>query len=157
CFRLNEPDPEDSPWLVNYLLQSTKDPSLLIDANDVWKPKQLTFQALANNAGAAREHLLVSLGQASALCRRVEASLKEASPSGYSTDAAGAHEFLRETAGALEQSGFGVMLPSWWTRRGGTARLTARATVKSGPKAPSGLSLETMLSFNWELALGDEK
>jgi len=49
------------------------------------------------------------------------------------------------------------MLPAWWTRKGSRTRLTARAHVKS-PKMQSGgdLSMETLVSFNWKLALGDE-
>jgi len=52
----------------------------------------------------------------------VEQSLRERSPEGCALDIHGAHGFLRETAAALEQSGFGVMLPAWWTRRGSKTR-----------------------------------
>ena len=37
CFRLQEPGPEEDPWQVEYLLQSRKDPSLRLPANEVWK------------------------------------------------------------------------------------------------------------------------
>ena len=36
----------------------------------------------------------------------------------------GAHRFLTETAWLLEQAGFGVLLPAWWTRKGTKQRLT---------------------------------
>jgi len=64
---------------------------------------------------------------------------------------------LRETASQLEQSGFGVMLPGWWTRKGSQTRLKARAHVKS-PKLQGGggMSLESIVTFDWQLALGDE-
>ena len=48
----------------------------------------------------------------------VETSLRERAPEGCSLDTSGAHGFLRETAGALEQSGFGVMLPQGWSIAG---------------------------------------
>ena len=47
---------------------------------------------------------------------------------------------------------------SWWTHRGTALQLKARASVKSPPKAGAGgLSLETLLDFDWELALGEDK
>jgi len=158
CFRLAEPEQDSGPWHVQYLLQGTKDPSLILPAAEAWKAKRAALAALGQDVSAIREHLLVSLGQAAGICPRVERSLKQRAPEGYGTDAAGAHEFLRETAAALEQSGFGVMLPAWWTRRGAGSRLKARARVKSAAlTSAGGLSLDALVKFDWELALGDEK
>ncbi|HLK68815.1 MAG TPA: DEAD/DEAH box helicase [Bryobacteraceae bacterium] len=156
CFRLAEPNPEDAPWKVEYLLQSRKDPSLHLAAAEVWKAKSTAIAELRHDVADLREHLLVSLGQAAGISSQVDASLKQKAPGGYELDSASAHQFLREVAPALEQSGFGVMLPSWWTRRGTTLRLKARARVKSPKSAGGGLTLEAMLNFDWELALGDE-
>ncbi|MDQ6707477.1 MAG: SNF2 helicase-associated domain-containing protein, partial [Acidobacteriota bacterium] len=115
CFRLEEP-PEGSPdWHVRYLMQDARDPSLLVSARDAWA---------VNNKAPIRELLLASLGQAAAICPRIETSLRERAPAGYQVDATGAHDFLTTKASALEQSGFGIMLPGWWTRRGTQARLT---------------------------------
>jgi SNF2 family DNA or RNA helicase len=56
-----------------------------------------------------------------------------------------------------EQAGFGVMLPAWWTRRGARARLSARAKVKSpGLRSAGRLSLDEILHFDWEVALGGQ-
>ena len=135
CFRLEEPELDAGPWRVQYLLQSVKDPSLLLAAEQVWEAKAKAIAALRQDAAVLREHLLVSLGQAAGISPQVDASLRSPAPSDYTVDAAGAHQFLRETAPALEQSGFGVMLPSWWTRRGTALQLKARARVKSPSKA----------------------
>ena len=157
CFRLEEPPRPDGPWQVAYLLRGAKDPSLLLPAEQAWDPKRSARTALKQSAATMREYLLVSLGQAAGICPRIEASLKERTPTGYRTDAGGAHEFLRERAPALEQSGFGVMLPAWWTRTGSKARLKARARVKSGAAGSGGLTLEELVQFDWELALGGKK
>ncbi len=164
-FRLQEPEvdgvgarvlPGHQPWHVRYLLQATDDPSLLIPAEDAWNAKGRKASILKRKGFDAKEYLLLSLGQASGICPRIEASLKMAMPGGYQVDAIGAHEFLTERAAALEQAGFGVMLPAWWTRKGTKLRLTARANVKS-PKMQrgSGLSLDKVVQFDWEVALGD--
>lgn len=158
CFRLEEPGEEDTDsWRVRYLLQGNRDPSLILPAVDAWNLKRNAASALGKDAGAVREHLLSSLGQASGIYPPIESSLRERTPEGFSLTATGAHEFLREAASTLEQSGFGVMLPSWWTRRGSLTRFKARANVKS-PKLQggSGISLESIVQFRWELALGDE-
>jgi SNF2 family DNA or RNA helicase len=178
CFRLEEPKDEENGdkswmrdglsaqesidlWYVRYLLQAAHDPSLLIMAENVWNAKdQAALKSVFSSIGRfnAREHLLLSLGQASGICPRIEASLKTSTPGGYELDAIGAYEFLTEKALALELAGFGVMLPAWWTHKGTKLHLTARANVKA-PKmqGSSGLSLDKLVQFDWELALGKEK
>jgi SNF2 family DNA or RNA helicase len=100
---------------------------------------------------------LTSLGQAAGISPQIEDSLRKSTPNGYAFDASGAHEFLTEKAWLLEQAGFGVLLPAWWTGKGTKLRLTARATVKSPTmQGGSGLSLDQLIRFNWEVALGDE-
>ena len=157
CFRLEEPEKDTGPWLVRYLLQGNRDPSLILPAAEAWNLKPHAASALGKDASAIREHLLASLGQAAGIYAPIDASLRQPAPQSCSLDVAGAHGFLRETAAALEQSGFGVMLPGWWTRKGSQARVTARADVKS-PKLQGGggLSLDAIVHFDWRLALGDE-
>ncbi len=166
CFRIEEPDGEadstgifshqQDQWRVQYLLQANEDLSLLIPAEEVWKGRKNLPSAYANfNVG---EYLLLSLGQASGACPRIEASLKTSKPAGYKLDATGAYEFLTQKAWILEQSGFGVMLPAWWTRKGTKLRLTARASVKTPQmQGVSGLSLDQIVQFDWEVALGGER
>jgi SNF2 family DNA or RNA helicase len=166
CFRIEEPDgeadstetpsPEQDQWHVQYLLQANEDLSLLIPAEQVWKGRNILPSAYDNFNVC--EYLLLALGQASGICPRIEASLKTSKPAGYKLDATGAHEFLTQKALILEQSGFGVMLPAWWTRKGTKLRLTARASVKTPQmQGGSGLSLDEIIQFNWEVALGGER
>ena len=78
----------------------------------------------------AREHLLLSLGQAAALFPPLEPSLRAPAPEGLDLDTRGAHGFLTQGAPALEQAGFGVLLPSWWTRGGPRTRLTVTGVAR---------------------------
>ena len=159
-FRLEEPAEGDGPdnWHVRYLLQAADDPSLLVPVAEAWDTRRQTAAILARGGFRPREAVLSALGQAAALCPRIEGSLKAAVPEGYALDATGAHEFLNARAGPLEQAGFGVFLPAWWSRKGTKLKLAARAQVKS-PKMTSkaGLSLETILQFEWKVALGDQE
>ena len=169
CFRLEEPEDtartekegekaSGDAWYVRYLLQPHDDPSLLIPVDEAWKAGGRKISALKRNGSNVREFLLSSLGQASGICPRITTSLENAKPAGYPLDAAKAHQFLTEESIALEQAGYGVMLPAWWTRKSTKVRLAVRANVKS-PKMQggSGLSLETIVQFDWEVALGDRK
>jgi SNF2 family DNA or RNA helicase len=157
-FRLEEPPAEAENtgiWFVRYLLQAAHDPSLLIPAEEAFRDRRAAPAPLRRAGFDAREHLLASLGQASGIDARVEASLHASAPSGYALDAAGAFDFLNERSMALEQAGFGVLLPSWWTRKGTRARLTLTATVASPKlKSASGLGLDDLVHFQWEVAVG---
>ena len=161
-FRLEEPESDGNadPWHVRYLLQARNDPSLLIPAASIWNGK-LSGKAkspLWNQPGfQPREHLLFSLGQASSICIDIEQSLKSSTPSGYDLDATAAYDFLNTKAAALEEGGFGVMLPAWWTRKGTKARLAAGARVKSPFQKGSGYGLNTLLQFEWQISIGGEK
>jgi hypothetical protein len=158
CFRLEEPKDDSEVWLVRYLLQGTRDPSLILSASEAWNPKPNAASPLGRDVGAAREHLLASLGQAAGIYARIEESLRERTPNGCRLDVTGAHEFLREKAAALERSGFGVMLPAWWTRKGAQTRIKVGVNLKSPARPGDGrLSLESIVEFDWELALGEEK
>jgi len=167
-FRLEEPDRADASeesiqtdpgsWYVRYLLQATDDPSLLVEVADAWEPGKQTAKLFAKHRLNVQMYLLASLGQATSLYPLLEESLKTPNPGGFELDTAGAFTFLTETAWLLQQAGFGVLLPAWWTRKGTRQRLSAQATVRSPKmKSSSGLSLDAIVQFDWQVALGDER
>jgi len=142
-------------WYVRYLLQSYEDPSLLIPVKEAWKPKKgspLKRYDVKN----IRQFLLSSLGQAAGISAGIASSLEAPNPSGYSLDTKEAYRFLTESAANLSQAGFGLLLPGWWTRKGTKTHLKAQAKVKGKKlQAGNGLTLDKIVSFDWEIALGD--
>lgn len=160
CFRLEEPPnakDKNQEWTVRYLLQGRDDPSLLISAAAAWEPKGQTAAILRRGGFQSRGYLLAALGQAGRLCPPVEQSLVQADPDGFTADANGTQRFLTQQSLLLEQAGFGVLLPAWWTRKGTKQRLTVSAHVKSPPmQGGSGFSLEDIVQFEWRVALGDQ-
>lgn len=158
CFRLEEPADDakaDSAWFIRYMVQSKNDPSLIVSSADVWGNETTV---LSKTSSGAKEFLLLSLGQASGICSGVASGLKGTRLEGHAVSPAGAHEFLAIEAVALEQSGYGIMLPSWWTGKNARAKLAARASVQAPKtKGYGGLSLEAVMRFNWEIALGGQK
>ena len=168
CFRLEEP-PEsdegegdvtsssDGDWYLRYLLQSHADRSLLLPASAVWKTGGQRVRELERDGFNPREFLLASLGQASGVCAGVADSLQRKRPAGRKLDAATAYQFLTRESIALEEAGYGIILPAWWTRRGTKTKPTVRANVKTPQmQGGGGVSLATTLHLNLEVALGDQ-
>ncbi len=163
CFRLDPPDYGDDKngddsarWSLRYLLQSLEDPSLMVAASEVWRERGRMLSDLDARLDHAQEKLLAGLGRAARLSPAVQRSLRSANPEGTTLTAKEAYRFLRETSHLLEEMGFGVMVPPWWNKP--DARLSVRARLHGKPEVENEglLSMNTLISYDWELALGDE-
>ena len=186
CFRLAEvralaeefDDTGDGThWRLEFLLQSTTDPSLLVPAAQVWsggadrlfaRPRS----ARTANGGAAvsdgslassliagpQEVLLAELGRAARVYPPLAPALQTARPDGLDVSPEGAHHLLVAGAALLVDAGFGVQLPAGWdgARRVGL-RLSARSTPAPGVVVRGGLGREQVADFRWSLAVGDER
>jgi SNF2 family DNA or RNA helicase len=163
CFRLMEPDEPDEahaaagggPWQVEFSLQSAEDPSLMLLAADVWEG--VGFGWLAGDAHP-EEELLAGLGAAARLFPALDGALREAAPVRIALDTTGALEFLRETGPLLSGAGFGVLLPDWARRARLGLKLTARSSSggSSASARQSQFGMEDLVSFRYDLAVGDE-
>lgn len=145
-------------WRLRYLLQAADDPSLLVPLEEAWAPRGRRAAAFRRFGVHPREYLLSALGRAARLSPTVEASLAEPQPAGCTLDAVAAHRFLVEEAALLEESGFGLFLPAWWTGGGRKLKLELRARAESPRAETAGaLSLDRLLAVRWEVALGGER
>ena len=163
CLRLEEPpepDPGDeSPairqddWYLRYLLQPHDDQSLLLPAEAVWKNQVNVTHPDFNPA----EFLLSSLAQAGSVFPPITNSLKRKQPSGYRLNTEEAYGFLESQAAALRQAGFGVLLPTWWTRQGPRTRPGIRARARApAMQGGAGMTMTSLIDLDVEMALGDE-
>ncbi len=155
CFRLEEPVLDGAEWCLNYLLQPVDDPSLLISLSEIWDKKNAVTIRLTRDGTVPMQYALMALGQASALSSQVRGSLKNAKPDMTVLNTTEAHSFLTYEAPALEQAGFGVFLPAWWSKYGTKVRVGIKAMVSSSSSPPAGISLGDALEFRWQLSLGD--
>ena len=163
CFRLEPPevDPESSQvtspdWALRYMLQANDDPSLLVPAEKVWHARGGILRILNRKFEGAQERLLAGLGLAARLFPPIIKSLHTARPQTCSLTVNEAYAFLREVGPLLEGSGFGVLVPPWWDKPG--ARLGVRAKLKAAANIVGRgiLNMDSLVQFDWELALGDE-
>ena len=147
CFRIEEPEGDGDTWNIRYLVQPNDDPSMLIPADTAWDGAE---------HASLRGHLLFALGHAAGICPDISVDLSMVGAAGHTTDTAGAHRFLMHEAEALRQTGYGIIVPSWWTGRGNRRRLTAKAHVRAASPGSGMLSMDSVMQFDWEVALGDQ-
>lgn len=156
-FRVEPPDVQHAPWVLSFLLQATDDPSLLVPAGSIWREREQIFTYLERRFEQPQERLLRALGFAARVFPPLESSLRTRTPEHATLSTNDAFLFLKEAVPLLEQTGFGVLVPSWW--QGGSSHFKAKGRVSSGSGKKNEhdaiLTLDKMLTFNWSLALGD--
>ena len=139
-------------WILEFFLQSTADPSLLVPAAQVWDGRAARLLA------DPQELLLAELGRAARVMPDLAPALRAARPESLDLENGGAHQFLTVDAPLLADAGFGVQLPRGWdgSRRVGLA-LSARSTPADRVLTRSGLGREELADFRWSVAVGDEE
>jgi len=163
CFRLVEPTGVDTadegPWQVRFALQASDEPSLVVDAHEVWRARG-ALPALARHLDSPQETMLAELGKARRVYPGLDAALRTARPTTLPLDTTAAHSFLRTAAPALATAGFGVQLPGWWTKP--SSRLGVRITASSPPQpglvagGASQVGFAAIADFRHDLAIGGQ-
>ncbi len=165
-FRLDPPPDDDESsgcvgsanWKLRYFLQAVDDPSLLVPVSRIWRHSGSTWRYLHHRMDRPQEHVLEALGRASSFLPAIEESLKASRPEFCCLTLDEAYGFLRESSFLLKESGFGVLIPSWWGRRESSIGLKLRVTSSSEPdKVTSSLGLDAIVNFDWQVALGQER
>jgi SNF2-related domain/SNF2 Helicase protein/Helicase conserved C-terminal domain len=156
CLRVHEPDDRAQPWRVELLLQATDDPSLIVPATVVWAGDHLP----GLGDGEPVEQLLGGLGHAVRVAPELEPLLDEAHPTALELDSGAVLGLIGVRAAALADAGIGLLLPTWWTRRGRLAlRARASSRKRTTPRATTtgGVGMEAIVDFQWQAAIGDER
>ncbi|GAB4383531.1 MAG: DEAD/DEAH box helicase [Phycisphaerales bacterium] len=170
--RLHEPPAaDDAPddqaeWILSFHLQDVELGNLVVDADEVWMLSGESLTIEGRSLEGPTDLLLAELGRASRLYDRLESVLDESEPTQMRLTTRQAYEFLREFRPILIEQGFAVEVPSWWDSPAG--RLGARLRITSDPleailahaesgqgAAASQLGLSALVSYHWEIAIGD--
>ncbi|WP_144017896.1 SNF2 helicase-associated domain-containing protein, partial [Planktothrix sp. PCC 11201] len=86
---------------------------------DYWKQTQKKKKELYNYVGKDFEkYLLLNLGYAARMYPKLWQGLETDQPVGLELNLIEAFEFLKESAWILEDSGYKVIIPAWWTPQG---------------------------------------
>ncbi len=147
-----EPEPL---FRLDVALQSTQDPSLVVDAATVWRDPGALRRWLDDPA----EHLLAELGRATKVYPELADALRTPRPSGMDLDLAACHHFLAHVAADLDRAGFGVLLPTGW-RAGARLGLTGHAGRGEGPdgvvETGARIARDDLVDFSWRLCVDGE-
>lgn len=159
CFRLAEPvgaPPGDDGWRLDFLVQAVDEPSLTVEAAELWTPGPART-ALERYADDPSHQLLAALTRAQRTYQPLRRVLAGERPAALTLDRTGALDFLREAAPALAEAGFGVLLPTWWQRKPvlGLA-LTVREPQPGTVETSSLADRDSIVAFRWQAALGDQ-
>jgi SNF2 family DNA or RNA helicase len=162
--RLIEPQGEaDHDWKLEFVAVPRDDPSQRLALADYWALSSSERQHARRSLGTDFEtRVLLDLGLAARMLPSLWVGLDTATPESVTLDLDGAFRFLKEDAWILEDAGFKIIVPAWWTPKG---RQRVRIRLRSGQsrqKASSStpgtgiLSLENLPRYSYQLAIGDE-
>ncbi|MBM3274649.1 MAG: hypothetical protein FJZ00_05830, partial [Candidatus Sericytochromatia bacterium] len=165
AFELSSPESEEGEWTLRFGFQAPDDPDLFVPAAEVWKAAAARATFYDRRIDHPQEKLLADLGRAARVFPPLMLGLRAARPEETELGAQEAWEFLRQATPALEDSGFGVIVPPWWSR--GAGRIGVRLTVRpigapartgTGTLLPSetAAGLDTQVAYDWQLALGNQ-
>ena len=163
CLQLLEGASQHALWTIRFLAVSQQDLSLKLDLGDYWLMDARTKKNLQASFGPDFEqHLMQQLGYAARMYPKLWQGLETNQPVGLTLPLEEAFAFLQEHAWVLEDAGFKVIVPAWWTAEGRRrARLRIKASgrkVASGPAAAGSgyFSLDAVVKYRFELAIGDQ-
>jgi SNF2 family DNA or RNA helicase len=162
CFQLQAPAKESELWQLQFQVSPKQDPSLKLPLADYWTMTAAKKKAMEKQFGKEFEqNLLLNLGYAARIYNPVWEGLETDRPIGLSLDLDQAFGFLKESAWILEDAGYKVVVPAWWTpvgRRRAKMRLkgSGKKAASSKTQAKSYFGFDQLVEYQYELAIGDE-
>lgn len=163
CFKLVEgTTASPDSWSVEFVAASRRDASFKQSLAAYWRLDSKGKNALEPMLGSGFEHQVLSaLGGAAAIYPKLWQGMTTQQPECLSLNLAQAFEFLKETAWVLEDAGYKVIVPSWWTPKGRRRtkvrlRTKGRSSSSSADSSKGLLSMDNLVDYRYELAIGDE-
>jgi hypothetical protein len=132
-------------------LRSTADPSLIVDAADLWDQPE---RVLTRFGPQAETDLLLALRRGAAVWPPLAPVLAQSSPTGLELDDDAVAGLLGPAAEELAGAGIEVLWPS--SLVGDGLKLQAAVTPVPGKVTEAGFGLDALLEFRWQLTLDGE-
>ena len=160
-FQLQTPKKAEEPWQLQFQVAPKNDPSLKVSLQDYWRLGTKEKNTFYKQFGKEFEsNLLLNLGYAARIYPLLWTGLETNEPKSILLDLDEAFEFLKETAWVLENAGYKVIVPAWWTPKGrkrAKLRLKVSANSKSASKSStkSYFGLDNLVQYQYQLSIGD--
>ncbi|HQH26319.1 MAG TPA: DEAD/DEAH box helicase [Oligoflexia bacterium] len=165
-FRLIPPrtgltDRAEAAWNVEWGLHSQTAPGQELPAAKLWRGELGFLQNSDFTLEDLEDFLLHDLGRAVEVFPRLKNALLGLHPAAVSLTTGQAYDFLRDHAKKLEQHGFTVMLPEWWSKPGAQFGLHLHVDseeIDHSSRTSSGyLAAHQLLNYSWRIALGERR
>jgi SNF2 family DNA or RNA helicase len=162
CFQLHSaPAQQPDRWQLEFLAVEKQSSSQRLALGDYWPLSAAKKTTWRKRFGQDFENLLlINLGHAARIYPKIWQGLQGDRPSGLELTLTEAFDFLQESSWVLEDAGFKVLLPAWYTpagRRRAKLRLVGRSPSQKTKSAGSGFfGLGELIDYQYELAIGDE-
>jgi hypothetical protein len=155
--RIELPGDDEAVWVLRFAAASVRDPSLQLEAGDVWRA---SVDGLIPGVGAAelRAEFMAELGRATRIWPRFADGLRGRGPETISLESGEVAVLIAETAPLLRAAGIEVRVPAELTAAG---RQRLRMSVQAHSSAPAGegaagFGLASIVEARWEAMLDDE-
>ena len=160
-FQLQTPNKAEEPWQLQFQVAPKNDPSLKIFLQDYWQLGTKERTVFHKQFGREFEaNLLLNLGYAARIYPLLWTGLETNEPESVLLDLDEAFEFLQETAWILENAGYKVIVPAWWTPQGRKRaklrlKVSANSTSASKSETKGYFSLDTLVQYQYQLSIGE--
>ena len=150
AMRLEPPTGDDGRFAGVIQLQSRRDPSLVVDAFDLWSAPEVVLERF----GGAESALLLALRRAAKVWPPIGRLLDQPRPTWLGLRDEDVDELMGPVVEDLAAAGVHVLWPASLMET-----VEVKPVVSSAPAAvtSSGLSLDTLVELRWEATVGDEK
>lgn len=165
----------EGAWMLEILLQDRSAPDVLVPALSVWEEAGSVLAHNGRTFERPQDRLLEDLGRASRVFPPLERPLRSPRPAQCPLSPDEAYLFLTQAGPLLEESGFGVLLPSWWRcgesqprlklrlrppgdalpSRAGDVVGAMRSDGERGIPEDGTTGSETWVAYDWQVAIGD--
>jgi SNF2 family DNA or RNA helicase len=161
-FKLQDPVQSEAPWELQFQVAPKTDPSLRLSLQDYWRMRSPEQKQVQKQMGQEFEQqLLMNLGYAARIYPTLWSGLETDQPIGIGLNLESAFGFLKESAWVLENAGYKVIVPAWYTPQGRKrAKVRLKAKGKSlsvgEDKSKQYFSFDRLVEYQYDLAIGGE-
>lgn len=148
--RIEDIDPAARVWRLVFSLQSLRDHSQHIYAQEIWENLVPTQ---TSEGATLTELFLKDLGRALQYLPNLQQALESPYPTHVDLTSEEAYLFLTEQSLQLQTAEFGVVSPPWWKKE--TKRLKTKMTLDSSAFEKKGmLGFDSTVNFSWKASVG---
>ncbi len=146
---------EQGDWSLKYYLQALDNPEFIIDAETIWQCSDRLLHYQGRTIKDPQEILLKGLGLGTRLYDIITNSLQDSKPVTCTLNPIEVYQFIRATAGELQNNGIGVIFPPGLTPGENEQRLGIKINAEVATKKGERLSLQSLLKYKLQIAVGD--